>query len=169
MNQLLVVVIECKNRHIVPNYLPRESCSWEYLYDFFILMQNPSLNSYIMIEGKPCKVLNVSTTTTGGILFTAEDIFTGQKLEKTTPVSEKVDVPYVTRTEWKIMDISDDGKLSLMDGDGEMKEDLNLPYNMADEIRNAWAYGENLVYVTVLAAVGYEQVCEYVVGYVHVV
>lgn len=125
-----------------------------------------------MIKGRPCKVLETLILKAGKhghgkIIFTAEDIFTGKKLENVVPISDIVEVPFVTRTEWEIIDIGDDGELTLMDEDGNQKTDLNLPEvpeNMADEIRDAWAYGENLVYVTVLAAIGREQVCEYVVG-----
>ena len=48
-----------------------------------------------------------------------------------------------------------------MDEGGNQKTDVNLPSvpeNMAQEIRDAWADGENQVNVTVQAAVGQEQV-----------
>lgn len=97
----------------------------------------------------------------GKIIFTAEDIFTGKKLENVVPISDIVEVPFVTRTEWEIIDIGEDGKLTLMDEGGNQKVDVNLPTwpeNMAQEIRDAWADGENQVVVIILAAVGIEQV-----------
>jgi len=121
---------------------------------------------YIMIKGKPCKVLNISVSKTGKhghakCNFTATDIFTGKKLEDMVPSSHGTTVPIVTRTEWEIIDIGEDGELTLMDEGGEQKTDVNLPgfpETMAQEIRDAWADGENQVSVTVQAAVGIEQV-----------
>jgi len=121
---------------------------------------------YIMIKGKPCKVLNISVSKTGKhghakCNFTATDIFTGKKLEDMVPSSHGTTVPIVNRTEWEIIDIGEDGELTLMDEGGDQKTDVNLPSypeNMAQEIRDAWADGENQVSVTVQAAVGIEQV-----------
>jgi len=129
-------------------------------------MHNFSLNRYIMIKGKPCKVLNISVSKTGKhghakCNFTAVDIFTGKKLEDMVPSSHGTTVPVVTRTEWEIIDIGEEGELTLMDEGGNQKTDVNLPpvpENMAQEIRDAWAEGENQVNVTVQAAVGLEQV-----------
>ena len=80
------------------------------------------------------------------------------------PSSHGTTVPVVNRTEWEIIDIEDDGALTLMDEGGDQKTDVNLPSypeKMADEIRNAWNEGENQVSITVQAAVGIEQVVAY--------
>jgi len=121
---------------------------------------------FMMIKGKPCKVVSISVSKTGKhghakCNFTAIDIFTGKKLEDMVPSSHGTTVPIVNRTEWEIIDIGEDGELTLMDEGGDQKTDVNLPSypeNMAQEIRDAWADGENQVSVTVQAAVGIEQV-----------
>lgn len=123
----------------------------------------------MMIKGKPCKVLSISVSKTGKhghakCNFLAVDIFTGKKLEDMVPSSHGTTVPVVFRTEWEIIDIGDDGELTLMDEGGEQKTDVNLPTypdNMAQEIRDAWNDGENQVQVSVQAAVGLEQVIAY--------
>lgn len=125
--------------------------------------------SYMMIKGKPCKVLNISVSKTGKhghakCNFTAVDIFTGKKLEDMIPSTHGTTVPIVKKTEWEIIDIEEDGVLTLMDEAGNQKTDLNLPTfpdNMADEIRAAWDGGENSVMVSVQAAVGIEQIIAY--------
>ena len=64
----------------------------------------------------------------------------------------------------KIIDIDEDGAVSLMDEAGNQKEDLNLPTfpdGMDDEIRAAWDEGENTVNVTVQAAIGIEAIIAY--------
>jgi len=121
---------------------------------------------YIMIKGKPCKVLSISVSKTGKhghakCNFLATDIFTGKKLEDMVPGSHGTTVPVVVRTEWEIIDIGEDGELTLMDEGGNQKTDVNLPPHpptMAQEIRDAWADGENQISCTVQAAVGIEQV-----------
>jgi translation initiation factor eIF-5A len=62
--------------------------------------------------------------------ITGIDIFTGKKQEDSCPTSHNIYVPNVKRTEYTLIDIADDGFLSLMDEDGGTKEDLKLP---ADE------------------------------------
>ena len=119
-----------------------------------------------MIKGKPCKVLSISVSKTGKhghakCNFTATDIFTGKKLEDMVPSSHGTTVPIVNRTEWEIMDIGEDGEVTLMDEAGNQKTDINLPSypeTMAQEIRDAWADGENQVSCSVQSAVGIEQI-----------
>lgn len=123
---------------------------------------------YMMIKGKPCKVLNISVSKTGKhghakCNFTATDIFTGKKLEDMIPSTHGTTVPIVSKTDWEIIDI-DGNELTLMDEGGNQKTDLNLPTfpeELADEIRDAWDGGENSVMVTVQAAVGIEQIISY--------
>lgn len=67
----------------------------------------------------------------------------------------------MNKSEWEVIDINEDGELTLMDEGGNQKTDLNLPTypdGLADEIKDAWSGGENSVMVTVQTAVGIEQV-----------
>merc|ERR1712194_100336 len=123
---------------------------------------------YMMIKGKPCKILSISVSKTGKhghakCNFLAVGIFTGKKLEDMIPSTHGTTVPIVVRTDWEIINIEGD-ELTLMDEGGNQKTDLNLPTvpsTMAEEIRNAWDDGENTVQVTVQAAVGIEQVIQW--------
>lgn len=124
---------------------------------------------YMMIKGKPCKVLNISVSKTGKhghakCNFTATDIFTGKKLEDMIPSTHGTTVPIVSKTEWELIDIGPEDELTLMDEGGNQKTDLNLPTfpeGLDEEIRQAWNGGENSVMVTVQAAVGIEQIIGY--------
>ena len=83
----------------------------------------------IMIKGQPCKVIDVSTSKTGKhghakCNFVAQNIFNNKKLEDMIPSTHTTNVPVIKRTEYTLMDISDDGYLSLMDENGETREDL---------------------------------------------
>ena len=80
------------------------------------------------------------------------------------PSTHGTTVPIVNKADWEIIDISEDGELTLMDEGGNQKVDLNLPTvpeNLADEIEAAWDGGENTVMVTVQTAVGEEAVIAY--------
>lgn len=55
------------------------------------------------------------------------DIFTDKKLEDSAPTSHNVSVPNVTRKELTLLDIAEDGFISLMNEDGSTKDDLKLP------------------------------------------
>jgi hypothetical protein len=62
-------------------------------------------------------VVDVSTSKTGKhghakCVFVALDIFTNKKMEELTPSSHNCEVPFVTRTDYTLLDISDDGYVS---------------------------------------------------------
>lgn len=73
------------------------------------------------MQQKNTKVVNVSTSKTGKhghakANFTATDIFTGKKLEDVIPSTHTTSVPVVSRNEYQLLDISDDGFCSLLTG-----------------------------------------------------
>jgi len=123
----------------------------------------------MMIKGRPCKVLQISVSKTGKhghakCNFIATDIFTGKKLEDMVPSSHGTTIPIVVKMDWEIIDIQEDGELTLMDEAGNQKVDVNLP-NVPDgygeEIRAAWDEGANTIVVTVQTAVGEEAIVSY--------
>jgi len=120
---------------------------------------------YICIKGRPCKVVNVSTSKTGKhghakCNFTATDIFTGKKLEDIVPSTHSTTVPNVFRSEYTLLDISDEDYLSLMDDTGDQREDLKMPTypdDLVKTIRDGFANGDQLI-LTVVKAMGEEHV-----------
>ena len=131
---------------------------------------------YLMIKGRPTKVIEVSTSKTGKhghakCHFVAIDIFTGKKMEDLVPSSHNTLVPVVTTAEYTVLDVGDDGALSLLTAAGETKDDLNLPDEaagpargsdeskaIAKEIQEKFAADKSLI-VTVRSAVGQEMIC----------
>lgn len=113
------------------------------------------------------QVSAVSTSKTGKhghakCNFTAIDIFTGKKYEDIIPSTHTAHVPFVTRKEYSLVDISDDDFLSLMDENGETREDVRLPdwpENFGREIKERFA-SEKPQKVTVVSAMGHDQVTE---------
>ena len=92
--------------------------------------------------------------------FTAIDIFTGKKYEDIIPSTHTAHVPNVSRKEYSLVDITEEDFTSLMDEEGNCRDDVKLPDvpdNFAREIRTAFETGKPLS-VSVLCAMGHEQI-----------
>ncbi|KAL2159827.1 hypothetical protein VTH06DRAFT_1960 [Thermothelomyces fergusii] len=115
-------------------------------------------NGHVVIKGRPCKIVEMSTSKTGKhghakVHIVAIDIFTGKKLEDLSPSTHNMEVPNVKRDEYQLLDI-DDGFLSLMLPDGSTKDDVKLPEGeVGQRIQEGWDSGKDLI-VTVLTAMG---------------
>jgi len=105
---------------------------------------------YINIKGHPCKVVDVSTSKTGKhghakAHFVATEIFTNKKMEELCPASHNAEVPFVSKAQYLLIDIADDGFVSLMDADGNTKDDLELPDDdVGREIQAAFNDGDSI-------------------------
>lgn len=96
--------------------------------------------------------------------FVAVDIFTEKKYEDIVPTSHNAEVPNVTRAEYTVLNIEDEA-VSLMDDNGETKDDLDLPKpegkaaEVRDKILKMWEEGTESI-VTVVSAMGIEQILD---------
>ena len=125
--------------------------------------------SYIMLKGHPCKVVDYSTSKTGKhghakAHIVGIDIFTGKKCEDLCPTSHNMSEPIVKKFEYTVMDVGDDGQLSLLTAEGDAKDDLNLPSGTDDldklsqQVKDMFAEGKGIRVVT-MTAIGQEQLC----------
>ncbi|XP_058472075.1 eukaryotic translation initiation factor 5A-1-like [Solea solea] len=119
-------------------------------------------NGHVMLKGHPCKIVDMSTSKTGKhghakVHLVGVDIFTQKKYEDICPSTHNMEVPNAKRKEYQVADISD-GYLSLMDDAGVTREDLKLPENDLGKDIDTWFQNGEEVMVTVLEAVGEEQV-----------
>ncbi|KAI9789191.1 MAG: Eukaryotic translation initiation factor 5A [Peltula sp. TS41687] len=118
-------------------------------------------NGFVVIKGRPCKIVEMTTSKTGKhghakVHLTAIDIFNGKKLEDLCPSTHNMDVPNVSRKEYQLLDISDDGYLSLMSDDGDTKDDVKTPTaEIGEKISRLFGEGKDLN-VVVLTAMGEE-------------
>lgn len=76
-----------------------------------------------------------------------KDIFTNKTYEDSAPTSHNIDVPFVSKKEYTLLDIKGDGYVMLMNEDGSTKEDLKLPeteddFNLVKEIRDQFDAGK---------------------------
>jgi translation initiation factor 5A len=119
-------------------------------------------NGHVVIKGRPCKIVDMSTSKTGKhghakVHLVAIDIFTGKKLEDLCPSTHNMDVPVVKRTEYQLIDISDDGFLNLIDDNGNEKNDVRMPDgDVGDKITKLFKTEEKDTNVTVQTAMGEE-------------
>ena len=121
---------------------------------------------FVCINGFPCKVVDVSTSKTGKhghakANITALDVFTGKKYEEVAPTSHSLPAPVVKRSELMLIDIAEDGHLSLMDDANNTRDDLMLPNDLelADRIKAAFDEGKD-VQIIVMSAMGKECVMD---------
>ncbi|XP_076451555.1 eukaryotic translation initiation factor 5A-1-like [Babylonia areolata] len=124
-------------------------------------------NEYVVIKGRPCKIVEMSTSKTGKhghakVHLVALDVFTGKKYEDICPSTHNMSCPVVTRSEYQAVSV--DGEyLSLMDDNGGMREDLKVPtpecdvYAQLKDKLEKLNEGETFM-VTVLKAMGEEMV-----------
>ncbi|XP_047466531.1 eukaryotic translation initiation factor 5A-1-like [Mugil cephalus] len=119
-------------------------------------------NGYVMLKGRPCKIVDMSTSKTGKhghakVHLVGLDIFTQKKYEDICPSTHNMDVPNVKRKEYQALGLLD-GFLSLMDDAGEVREDLKLPEgDLGKELEKKFINDEQFL-VSVLSAIGEELV-----------
>lgn len=119
-------------------------------------------NGHVMLKGRPCKIVEMSTSKTGKhghakVHMVGIDIFTGKKYEDICPSTHNMDVPNVKREDYQLTDI-DDGFLVLMSDNGDLREDLKIPEGeLGTQLRSEFDSGKEIV-CTVLKSCGEETV-----------
>lgn len=121
--------------------------------------------SHVVIKGFPCKIIEYSTSKTGKhghakANIVGVDIFTGKKYEDISPSSHNMMSPVVTRKDYQLVDIDEEGYVSLMDDKNEMRSDLSIDPE-GDEIHRKAKEdfdSEKDLLLTVLSALGTEKI-----------
>lgn len=126
-------------------------------------------NGHVMIKGRPCKIVEMSTSKTGKhghakVHFVGLDIFTGKKLEDICPSTHSMDVPHVQRYELEILTVDADGFVQAMDEGGDIREDLKIPESIGipktEEMLKIGAEKEDPVQCIVWKACGQETILD---------
>ena len=115
---------------------------------------------YCIIEGRPCRVVDITKSKTGkhghakaGIAGT--DLFTGRRYETHLPTSHEIEVPIVERQDYELLNI-DENHTQLLDLGGNMREDVDLRDDDTSQRLRA-AYDEDPdtpIIVTILTSLG---------------
>jgi translation initiation factor 5A len=131
---------------------------------------NIKKNGHMVINGRPCKIVDYSTAKTGKhgsakASIVGIDIFTQKKMEASCPSSQGVEVPNIKRTELQLISIDGENFCTLMDTVGNTRSDLKLPEDTEDDaelsqkIREGIDGGKEIV-VTVLSSMEIEKIIE---------
>ena len=102
----------------------------------------------------------MSTSKTGKhghakVHLVALDIFNQKKYEDICPSTHNMDVPNVSRKDFQLLDVSDDGYLSLMDDGGNTRDDLKVPEgDIGEEIKSSMEDGKDILVSLHLRRVG---------------
>lgn len=122
-------------------------------------------NGYVVIKDHPCRIVEMNVAKVGKhgsakAKITGIDVFTGNKYEEIHPTSHNMDVPVIKREDWTLVDISRDGYASLMNDNGDTKEDLKVPDDeIGQKMRDLLDNGAT-VSTTVLKAMGMEKIVD---------
>ena len=123
-------------------------------------------NGFVLLKGHPCKIVDMSTSKTGKhghakVHLVGLDIYTGKKYEDICPSTHNMNVPNVTRSEYTVVDFTDE-YFHLMDDAGEIREDLKFNGDIltikADEITKMLEKDEGQVLASVVKAMSREEV-----------
>ncbi|KAM7540219.1 hypothetical protein Aperf_G00000024582 [Anoplocephala perfoliata] len=124
-------------------------------------------NSFVIIKGRPCKIVETSSSKTGKhgaakVNYVGIDIFTGKKLEECRPSSFTVYSPVIEKTECTVVGIDGEGYLELLLPDNTMRSDINAGemLELLKEKYDNLKSDEDLM-VTFISAMGQDKVTEH--------
>ena len=94
---------------------------------------------FVMCGDKPCKITGISHAKPGKhgaakAIIKGQNLLDGKTVEKSYGTGEQVDCPLIRRKEYLILGLEDDDVLSLLDDDGNQKEDVSMPEKMHLEV-----------------------------------
>ncbi|XP_065196308.1 eukaryotic translation initiation factor 5A-1-like [Sycon ciliatum] len=118
-------------------------------------------NGHVVLKGRPCKIVEMSTSKTGKhghakVHMVGIDLFTQKKYEDICPSTHNMDVPHVSRNDFQLLDIDDEGFMSLMNEAGDTREDLKAPESeLGKDIRERFGKGEDIL-ITIMKAMADE-------------
>ncbi|KAI1852706.1 hypothetical protein JX266_002247 [Neoarthrinium moseri] len=128
------------------------------------------VGDYILLDDSPCKVTDLSKAQTGKhgaakVILPGTDIFTGKKHGGSYSSSHNVPVPIVTRRNHLLLDVSNDGYLTLFDaGTQTEKTDVKLPEGkVGDKIKDKFDREFEVdLFATVLSSMNHQIVVDVV-------
>lgn len=111
---------------------------------------------HVILKERPCKITDMSTSKTGKhghakVHFIGFDVFNGKKYEDICPSTHTMLQPVLVQTKFDLLNIDEDGYTSLMNENGETREDLVVPEtNIGKELSTTFNDSEDDLTVTVL-------------------
>ena len=94
------------------------------------------------------------------IHIVGKDIFNGERYEVNFPSSQTIQVPIVTKKEYTLLDVSDDGYITMMDNSCNIREDLQIDENLYTKFKKYIESDEQITLIC-LKAVGIEKIIDF--------
>lgn len=122
------------------------------------------IGGYVVVHDAPCKITHMTSAKTGKhggakISIIAVDIFTDRKHEAHFMSTENVDVPIVSKKDYQLINIDEEGFMSLLTDSSQLREDIRVPdSDLGTEIQEAFEAGNELN-VSTIEAMGREEPC----------
>ncbi|CAI5462410.1 unnamed protein product [Closterium sp. Yama58-4] len=120
----------------------------------------------LFIKGRPCMVVEISTKVGAkhgrtACHFVGTDIITNETVEDTVPSTHICDVPVLSKDDYQLVSLDDDGFVTVTTPEGDIKTNLHLPTNeaLASKIKNGLEEGKELA-VRVMSYTGEEATVE---------
>ena len=118
---------------------------------------------YILIKDQPCKIESISTSKPGKhgsakCHIFARNVFTNKTMEEISPAHGTVKQPITKRDEYAVVDMADDGYLTLMNDLGEVREDIQVPEGEHKEKIKTFLDRMVSAQVTVFSVMGQEKI-----------
>lgn len=118
-----------------------------------------------MIKGFPCKIIDYSTSKTGKhghakANIVGIDIFTGKKYEDISPSSHNMNSPVVTRKDYQLIDVDEEGFITIMDDKNDTRSDIRMDLENNEvhkKVKEDFDDDKDQI-VTVLSAMGHEKI-----------
>merc|ERR1712004_217750 len=120
-------------------------------------------NGHVMIKGRPCKIVDMSTSKTGKhghakVSLVAVDLFTDRKYEDACPSTHNMEVPTVTRKDFQFVHLEEeDNYVRYLDDKGTIRSIRVDHGELLEEIALKRDRDEDF-YVSILRACGEEKV-----------
>ena len=119
---------------------------------------------YVLIDKRPCRVVDITKVKPGKhghakASIIGVDLFTNRRYETHLPTSHEIDVPFVERQDYVLLNI-EDNHTQLLTLEGTLREDVDLPAEgneMRNRLLNLYKEVENTndqIIVTVLSSNG---------------
>ena len=94
---------------------------------------------HILMNDKPCKITGISHAKPGKhgsakAIIKGTNLFDGKTVESSFGTGDMVACPIIVRKEYLLLGVEDD-MLSLLDDDGEQKDDVQMPDKMHLDVK----------------------------------
>lgn len=142
--------------------------NWEEVEINYTPANDIRINSIVLLREPPvpCKVVELAKSKPGKhgsakIKVIGVCLWNGKKYDDIWGSSDNVSVPTVTKTDYSLLYITEDGYISIQGPQGDTRQDIKLDEEFGPKIRELWQEndnGEKEVIVTVTTTLGIDQI-----------